>query len=190
MADLVKEFRPKSMSETKAISFLGGCRSWQMSSQRIRRICVFIILCICLSFLFLWQPAYLQWRTLQKEQSDKGRVLQAGTVNWAAEPKVLSLPRVDRLPDIIEQCRMIFAQTGVEVTSFSVDRFGDPLKASQESSLDYGLVRWRLRGDWEAIIPALKALEEDQVAGLRLQEVRLNEEGGEVLLKVYFSSGG
>ncbi|HUX47122.1 MAG TPA: hypothetical protein VMV58_03840, partial [Desulfosporosinus sp.] len=89
----------------------------------------------------------------------------------------------------IEQCRAAFVKEGVDVVSLNVERFGERRVTGNGTSLDYGLVRLHLRGNWERIVTSLKTLEETREGNIHLQEVVLDAEGGETLLQIYFCTG-
>lgn len=153
----------------------------RLSLRSVKGIAVVFLLCVVLGFLLLWQPAYLHLRSLEKERTYWQQVLRTGVPNFKT-----TIPTADQLPDIIEQCRSVFVNESVDVFTLNVERFGERRESGNGANLDYGLVRVRLRGKWEGIITSLKALEEKQEVSIRVQEVVLDAEGGEVLLQIYF----
>lgn len=155
--------------------------SEKLSLRGIKGITVGVLLCTTLAFLLLWQPAYLQLRSLEKEKDYWQDVLNTGVTNTMP-----TIPTMDQLPDIIEQCRGAFVKEGVNVVSLNVERFGERREKADEASLDYGLVRLHLAGDWLGIVTALKVLEEMQEVSIHVQEVVINAEGGKALLQIYF----
>jgi len=161
----------------------------RLSLRSIKGITVFFLLGTVLGFLLLWRPAYLQLRSLQKEETHWQHVLKTGVTNTKTDAKAANIPAMDQLPDIIEQCRGAFVKEGVSVVALNVERFGERREAGNGASLDYGLVRLHLRGNWEGIVTSLKALEDTQEGNIHLQEVVLDAEGGEVLLQIYFCMG-
>lgn len=161
----------------------------RLSLRSVKGITVGIFLCTVLGFVLLWQPTYLQLRSLQKEKIYWQHVLRTGVTNTKTDTKAAAIPTMDQLPDIIEQCRGAFVKEGVDVVNLNVERFGERRETGNGASLDYGLVRLHLRGNWEGIVTSLKALEETQEGNIHLQEVVLDAEGGEALLKIYFCTG-
>ena len=161
----------------------------RLSLRSVKGITVVCLLGTVWGFLLLWQPAYLQLRSLQKEESYWQHVLRTGVTNTKTDTKAATVPTIDQLPDIIEQCRGVFVREGVDVVSLNVERFGEQRETGNGASLDYGLVRLHFRGKWEGIVTSLKALEETQEGNIHLQEVVLDAEGGEALLQIYFCSG-
>ena len=167
----------------------------RLSLRSVKGIAVGFLLATSLAFLLLWQPAYHQLRSLQKEQTHWQQVLSTGVTNTntkkdtKTDTKVAAIPTMDQLPDIIEQCRGAFVKEGVLVFSLNVERFGERREIGKGASLDYSLVRLHLRGSWEGIVTSLKALEETQEGNIHLQEVVLDAGGGEALLQIYFSTG-
>jgi hypothetical protein len=161
----------------------------RLSLRSVKGIAVGLLLSSCLGFLLLWQPAYYQLCSLQKEKIYWQQVLRTGVTNTKTDSKAAAMPTIDQLPDIIEQCRGAFVKEGVDVVSFNVERFGERRESGKGASLDYGLVRLHLRGNWEGIVTSLKALEETQEGNIHLQEVVLDTEGGEALLQIYFCTG-
>ena len=154
----------------------------QLSLSKAKGSAGFLALAILLGFSLLWLPSYLQLRDLQKEESSSELLLKTNVVNNA-----LKIPTMDQLLDKVEQCRSIFDDAGVEVVALNIERFGkgDGDKDSDGVVIDYAFVRLRLRGNRETIISAFKRLEETQ-EGIRIQEVILGSDGGEVLLRFYF----
>jgi len=179
-----------SESNAKSLLALTSIPYFQRFSLRaVKVITIGFVLCTSLGFLLLWQPAYHQLRSLQNEKTYWQHVMTAGATNAKTESKQAAIPSMDQLPDIIEQCRGEFVREGVDVASLNVERFGERRETGKGVSLDYGLVRLHLRGNWESIIKSLKALEEKPEGNIHLQEVILNPEGGETLLQIYFSTG-
>lgn len=163
---------------------------FQRLSQRcVKGITVVFLLGTVLGFVLLWRPAYLQLRSLQKEKAYWQHVLRTGITNIKTDSKAVIIPTMDQLPDIIEQCRGVFVKKGVDVVTLNVERFGERRETGNGASLDYGLVRLHLRGNWEGIATSLKELEATQEGNIHLQEVVLDSEGGETLLQIYFCTG-
>ena len=161
----------------------------RLSLRSVKGITAGFLLCTVLGFLVLWQPAYFQLRSLQKEKTYWQHVLRTGVTNTKTDATATIIPTMDQLPDIIEQCREVFVKEGVAVVNLNVERFGERRESGQGASLDYGLVRLHLRGKWEGIVTSFKELEETQEGNLHLQEIVLNAEGGEALLRIYFCTG-
>ncbi|HWQ41040.1 MAG TPA: hypothetical protein VN456_03295 [Desulfosporosinus sp.] len=155
----------------------------RLSLRSVKGIAVGLLLAICLEFLLLWQPAYHQLRSLQKENIYWQQVLKLG----AGDDQITPMPTMDQLPDIIEQCRGAFAKEGVDVVSLNVERFGERREIGDVARLDYSLVRLHLQGNWEGIVISLKALEETtQDISIYVQEAMLDADGGTILLQIYF----
>ena len=164
----------------------------RLSLRSVKRIVVMILACTVLAFLVLWRPMYLQLRSLQKEKIYWQNVKTgsvAGSVNYMGATKVSTIPTMDQFPDMMDQCRGAFVEEGVAVYALNVERFGERREGGNGGSLDYGLVRLRLHGPWEGIVRALKVVEEMKEFSIHVQEVRLEAEGGEVLLQMYFCTG-
>ncbi|HZK53199.1 MAG TPA: hypothetical protein VFC84_03215 [Desulfosporosinus sp.] len=188
MAYLASGTKSKHLLDSSVIPLLQ-----RLSLGSVKGISVFLLLGIVGGFLVFWQPAYLQFRSLETEQTRWQEVLRAGTADTNMNTKLqttsLAIPTMDQLPDIIDQCRGAFVKEGVVVASLNVERFGEQRESVKGLGLDYGLVRLQLKGPWEGIVTSLKALEETPVGNIHLQEVVLNTQGGEALLKIYFSMG-
>lgn len=184
MAYSLSEINVKRLVEPSAIPLFQ-----RLSLRSVKGITVVFLLGTVWGFLLLWQPAYLQLRSLQKEKTHWQQVLSTGVTNTKTDTKAATIPTMDQLPDIIEQCRGAFLKEGVDVIALNVERFGERRETGNGASLDYGLVRLHLRGNWEEIVTSLKALEETQEGNIHLQEVVLDSEGGEALLQIYFCMG-
>ena len=156
----------------------------RLSLRSVKGFAVGLLLANSLLFLLLWQPAYHQLRSLQNEKTDWQQVLNLGAGNH-----LTTMPTMDQLPDIIDQCRGEFMIKGVDVVSLNVERFGERREIGGVASLDYSLVRLHLRGDWEGIVTSLNALEQTtHDFSIQVQEVVLDSGGGETLLQIYFVS--
>lgn len=158
---------------------------FQRSSLRLAKgIAVGFLLATSLGFLLLWRPTYQQSRSLQAEKIYWQQVLELGVGD-----NLTTMPSMDQLPDIIEQCRVAFVKEGVDVVSINVERFGERREIGRATRLDYSLVRLHLRGNWDGIVTSLKALEDTtQSISIHIQEAVLDAEGGETLLQIYFIS--
>lgn len=176
MAYSSSETNVKRLMEPSLISLFR-----RLSLRSIKGIAVGFLLGTVLGFLLLWQPAYFHLRSLEKERTYWQQVLRTGVPNFKT-----TIPTMDQLPDIIEQCRSAFVKGSVDVVTLNVERFGERRESGNGENLDYSLVRVRLRGKWEGIITSLKVLEEKQEVSIRVQEAVLDADGGEVLLQVYF----
>lgn len=162
--------------------------SMRFTLRSVKGIAVGLLLSTCMGFLLLWQPAYLQLKSLEQKKDYWQHILRANA-NTKADTKVASIPTLDQLPDIIEQCRSVFVKEGVDLVSLNVERFGERRETGKATKLDYSLVRLHLRGQWEGIASALKILEETtQDISIHVQEAVLNKDGGETLLQIYFVS--
>jgi len=156
----------------------------RLSLRSVKWTIVALLSCTFVVFLVLWEPSYLQLRSLQKEKIHWENVLNAGVTNTKS-----TIPTMDQLPDMIEQCRDVFVKKGVNVVDLNVERFGERRETGNGATLDYSLVRLHLRGNWEGIVTSLKVLEGIQEYSIHVQEVVLDADGGEVLLQINFSTG-
>ena len=163
---------------------------WRLSLRSVKGITLFFLLATISGFLLLWHPAYLKFLSLQREDTHWQDVMKTGITNGQTDPLTATLPTMDQLPDLIEQCRGAFIKEGVTVAALNVERFGEQRETARGASLDYGLVRLQLSGPWEGIVTSLKALERTAQGNIHLQEVILKAEGGEALLQIYFFMGG
>lgn len=184
MAYASSESKVKYLEEPSEIPL-----SQRLSLRSVKAITLLFSLATVFGFLLLWRPAYFQLQSLHQEKTYWQNVLAAGATNTRTEAKAATMPSMDQLPDIIEQCRSEFVQEGVDVVSLNVERFGEQRETGKGTNLDYGLVRLHLRGDWEGIVTSLKTLEETQEGNIHLQEVVLEAKGGEALLQIYFCMG-
>ncbi|MDR3541842.1 MAG: hypothetical protein P4L69_12870 [Desulfosporosinus sp.] len=184
MAYSSSEINPQPCVESSAIPLFQ-----RLSLRAVKGIGVGFLLGTVLGCLLLWQPAYLHWRSLQKEKTYWQDILRTGVAYPNTDVKVVTIPTMDQLPDLIEQCRDVFVKEGVDVVTLNVERFGERRETGSGASLDYGLVRLHLRGNWEGIVHSLKALEATQDGNIYLQEVVLDSTGGEALLQIHFYTG-
>lgn len=99
------------------------------------------------------------------------------------EPQIGEIPTIEQIPYLIDRCSNLLVAAGVEVTSFNVERFAE--KETDGSPLDYALLRIYLIGSWPEIEAGLKKLETSNLA-VRVEELHLDANGGDALLKIYF----
>ncbi len=185
MVHISREINRKQMTEIFAPKFQ------HLSLRGVKGISVGFLLCTILGFLLFWQPAYFKLQALEHEKTYWLDVLKTNhDVNKKSDNKASSIPTMDQLPGLIEQCRCVFANNGVDVISLNVERFGERRETGKGASLDHSLVRLHFYGNWKDIVTSLKALEETPVGNIHLQEVVLDAEGGEALLQIYFCTGG
>jgi len=179
MAFFLSEIKVKPSAESSVPPL------WRrITTRSLKGIMIGVLACNMIAFLMLYQPAYLQLCSLQEDKMHWEEVLRKG-VSYTSTP----IPTMDKLPDMIEQCRNAFVNQGVNVVSVNVERFGERREAGKGASIDYALVRLRLLGQWQGIVTSLKELEEMQGVGIHAQEVVLAEPGGEALLQIYFCTG-
>ena len=176
MAYLSSETNLNRLIEPSSIPILQ-----RLSLRSIKGIAVGVLLCTILAFWVLWKPTYLQLRSLEKEKDSLQDVLKTGVTN-----SITTIPTMDQLPDLIEQCRIAFGEEGVNVVALNVERFGESREKADGASIDYGLVRFHLSGDWAGIVTTLKVFEEMQEVSIHVQDVVLDAGGGETLLQIYF----
>lgn len=181
----VSKSNPSSVTKSNPLLVPSSISLFQRLSLRsVKGIAVGFLLATSLGFLLLWQPAYHQLRSLQNEKIYWQQVLKSGQGN-----NLTSMPTMDQLPDIIEQCRGVFVKEGVDVVSLNVERFGERKEIGNQARVDYSLVRLHLHGHWKGIVTSLKALEETtQDISIHVQEAVLDSDGGETLLQIYFVS--
>lgn len=184
MALSSSEIKVKSSAGNFGISLLSG-----LSLRSLQGIVVGLIACIILSFLIIWQPVYMEFQALEKEKEYWVHVMNAGAKNVKLNSNLLTIPTMDQLPDMIEKCCSTFVKEGVDVVTFSVERFGEKKETGNGASIDYALVRLHLQGQWSGIVSSLKVLEEEQEVSIHAQEVVLASKGGEALLQIYFCTG-
>lgn len=116
----------------------------------------------------------------------KNQVLIAEKQDWQAQVE-FQRPEVQQakisslmdLPAIIEECQSVFQEQSAQVLSVNLDRI-------ESDELSYALFHFKLRGSWSGIETAIQRLENLSVPVIQIQEVRLNPEGGDLVLKIYF----
>lgn len=164
-------------------------RLQRLSLPWVKGITLGLLFCTLLEFALLWRPAYLQIKSLQKEKTSWQQIQRIGLTDKQRNGGLATIPTMDQLPDLIEECRSEFVKAGVEVVAFNVERFGERRKTGDGTNLDYSFVRLHFLGNWEGIVTSLKELEENQAGNIHPQEVALDSEGGEVLFQIYFCTG-
>ncbi len=181
---------PTSQFKLKSITTIFEIfQSSELSLRWLKGITVGLMVCISLAFLVLWQPAYTEFQSIQKQKDDWLFIMTAEGTNLKSNHNLYAIPSMDLLPDMIEKCHNTFVKEGIDVVSFNVERFGERNETENKRTLDYALVRLRLQGQWNDIVTSLKGIEEVQEFSIHVQEVILASEGGDVLLRIYFYSG-
>lgn len=110
------------------------------------------------------------------------------------------IPTLDKLPDTIEECQTFFQAQGVTVKAFNVERFasatgneisnlrGRANGNEADAKLDFALVRMHWEGSWQNIEKGIAKMEEAPGLGITVQEVHLNQDGGQGVFRIYFRS--
>ena len=73
----------------------------KISLRNLQKILLVLITCLSLEIFFLGRPAYLQWRSRQREKLSWQAVLQTKPNNKTI--KSLVVPSLDQLPDMIDR---------------------------------------------------------------------------------------
>lgn len=99
-------------------------------------------------------------------------------------------PTLMDLPMIIEECQSVFQEENVQALAVNLDRIEteskDPMRTDQPTGLSYALFHFKLGGSWSGIEAAFQRFENISDQVIQIQEVRLNPEGGDSVLKIYF----
>lgn len=155
-----------------------------LSLRNLKGILLGLLACCLLVFSCLWQPAYERFCSLKEEKLHWQQVLKLGVNDYPA-----TIPDMDQLPGLIDQCCSGFLKSGVKVDSFNVERFGERSERGKGSRIDYALIRLRLQGQWPDILSSLQDLEKARGLSVRVEEVLLGERGGDTLLQIYYQTG-
>ena len=164
-------------SETKRAGdiFVRSSRLWPLG------ITLAVFACVLVFFL-LFRPTLRAIHFGQTEKYKWQKIVVNPTVS--GEPV---LPRMENLPDIIENCRSTFARHNIEVTALNMESLsGEGNK--NPGPLAYALFRFHLRGEWQRIYSALGELEIMRNYTIHVQEVALDGQGGECQLQIYFQT--
>ncbi|HVJ48901.1 hypothetical protein [Desulfitobacterium sp.] len=101
-----------------------------------------------------------------------------------------NLPKLLDFPTTIEECQRLFQEGNVQVLAVNLDRIEaerrNPTSTDQLSGLSYALFHFKLKGSWGGIETGFQRLENISNQAIQIQEVRLNPEGGDAILKIYF----
>lgn len=110
-------------------------------------------------------------------------------------------PGIVDLPEIVGRCEEAFRSQGVHVTSVNMENIGSKnltqgqkqYSAQRQSGtqksdlLEAGLFRFRVKGQWPQILAAVSALENSETYAIHVQEIILDEAGGNLLLQIYYT---
>ena len=135
------------------------------------------------------RPALQNIESLEQE-----RLSWEEVVSGKSSLDSLLLPRIEDLPDIVGLCQETFRAQGVDATSInmeSVSGKGQTTTQKQNSAqnsetLEGALFRFRLKGSWPLILAAVSELEKHDSYAIHVQELILNENGGNLLLQIYY----
>jgi hypothetical protein len=126
-------------------------------------------------------PLFARLETLEEQK----HVGSETTTQRATQNERVRIPKVEELPTVIDQCLEIFLKEKVGIRSFNLERFGGE-SVSEPSTLNYALVRIKLKGSWDGIQRGLAEVETLPNQVIHSQEVKLSAEGGEIFLKIHF----
>lgn len=134
--------------------------------------------------LVCW-PSYAKIRELNLEKS----YWQAQLELQRPGVQETVLPTLMELPTTIEACQQVFQEENVQVLTVNLDRIETESREAldeQDAGLCYALFHFKLSGSWKGIENAFQRLENVSDQIIHIQEVRLNPEGGDSVLKIYF----
>lgn len=129
--------------------------------------------------LLILTVAYFSIQSKNQELITEKQYWQTQVELQRSEVQQTKMTTLMDLPTIIEECQSIFQAESVQVLLVNLDRI-------ETGELSYALFHFKLRGSWSGIETTLQRLVNitDQV--IQIQEVRLNPEGGDLLVKIYF----
>ncbi|AHF08628.1 hypothetical protein [Desulfitobacterium metallireducens] len=140
--------------------------------------------------LFLMGLIYYPIHDKNQELNVERKYWQAQVELQRPEIQQVMFPTLMDLPTTIEECQRFFKEENVQVLSVNLDRIEneskDSISSDQPRRLSYALFHFKLAGSWSGIETAFQHLENNSDQAIQIQEVRLNPEGGESVLKVYF----
>ncbi|AFM01259.1 MULTISPECIES: hypothetical protein [Desulfitobacterium] len=136
-----------------------------------------IVLCLIGGILVLRRQ---EVGALRKEISHiEGLILQTSAKEAASDPLLM-----DDLLVIMDECVKGF--TDEKLTVFSYHLEGILEGEVNPSILRFALIRLRVQGSWAEIERGLTHIETMPRGGIHVEEVVLEENGGEILLKLFF----
>ncbi len=139
-------------------------------------ILVFLIGILATGILINWQEIIFLEK--EKEQLSIPVSLPSGELGYN------EFPTMEDLPFIVEECVKILAREKVLTRSYNLQYIGEEQGVPLYPK--YAVMGFKLQGSWEGIEKALSEMEDISHQNIHVREMRLNEEGGEILLWIHF----
>lgn len=140
--------------------------------------------------LFLMGMTYLPVKGKVQELKAEKELWQGQMKQQSSKGQSATLPTLLDLPSVLEECQSLFEEQSVHVVSVNLDRLEEasvnPTSADHSVGLSYALFHFKLLGSWNGIETSFQHLENISDQAIQIQEVRLNAEGGDSILKIYF----
>lgn len=140
--------------------------------------------------LLLMGMTYWPIHGRNQELNAEKQYWQAQVERQRPEVQKVMFPTLIDLPTTIEDCQRLFQEENVQVLSVNLDRIvtdsKNPMSTEKTTGLSYALFNFKLEGNWKGIETAFQRLEDISNQVIQIQEVRLNPEGGDLVLKIYF----
>lgn len=128
------------------------------------------------------------------ESLEQERLSWEKVVSGKSSLDSLLLPRIEDLPNIVGLCQETFRAQGVDATSINMESVSGKSQtttqkqnsAQNSETLEGALFRFRLKGSWPLILAAVSELEKHDSYAIHVQELTLNEGGGNLLLQIFY----
>jgi len=89
-----------------------------------------------------------------------------------------------RLLGVIDECGKVFKDEGIVIRTYNLESVRE--EVSDQIGIYAAMVSFRIQGHWEGIEKALNRLENMTGQAVFIEEIALDQVGGEVLLKIYY----
>lgn len=140
--------------------------------------------------LFLIGMTYVPVKGKTQALKTEKEFWQGQVTQQSSKTQNTILPTLLDLPSILEECQSVFEEERIHVVSVNLDRLegaGENLtSADHPGGLSYALFHFKLWGSWSGIEASFHRLENISDQAIQIQEVQLNAEGGDSILKIYF----
>lgn len=169
-------------------------RTWQLMLAGIALVGIVLLILAW----FKLKPALNDIHSLTQEQIALTEVISDKSSHFS--PAAQAPPRIEDLPEIAGFCEETFQAQGVNIASINMENMGGKnltqgqkqYNAQRQSGtqnsdlLEAASFRFRVKGQWPQILVAVSALESSDTYAIHVQELILDENGGNLLLQIFY----
>jgi len=119
-----------------------------------------------------------------KSLRDEAMILSSSVSQSSLQEVSRDVNAMGRLLGVIDECGKVFKDEGIVIRTYNLESIRE--EVSDQIGIYAAMVSFRIQGHWEGIEKALNRLENMTGQAVFIEEIALDQVGGEVLLKIYY----